>query len=77
MLGSQGGFSRSRDPRSCHQQRGGDHGKGEHKEPGGGSVTEGRGPSWDEEGMRAKPWSKKFRFDRRQEMATTHKEVGD
>lgn len=52
-----------------------DHGKGEHKESVGGSVTEGRRPSWGEEGMRAKPQSKKFRLDRRQEMATTHKEV--
>lgn len=33
----------------------GDRGKGEHEESGGGGVTEGRRPSWGEEGMTAKP----------------------
>lgn len=66
-------FYRSRYPRACHQWRGGDHRKREPEEPGDRSVTKGRKPSY--EGMRAKPQSKKFRLDRRQEMATTHKEV--
>lgn len=53
----------------------GDHGAGDCEKPGRGSAMEGRRPFWDEEGMRSKPQLKQFRFGKRQEMATTHKEA--